>query len=399
MNEESARSKFQGESTINRENGQDRRFYLSREPVILTVLSVLATVFFLAVTGLSHVFHAQQESLGTRWFTRGAEDLRQQRFTAAEYDLRTALLYSRDNFSYQFNLAEALIGQGRRTEARAYLVNLWDRAPENGQVNLELARIAVQSNETEKALRYYHNAIYAAWPGDQELERRDARLELVEFLLGIHATKQAQSELIALAANLDNDPSQHARVADLFFRAQDYEHAFAEYLLSLKSGPQNPAVLAGAGRAAFELRRYPLAQRYLQAAVAANPSDASSFAILKTTELVLRMDPFSRSIPLFQRDRIVVEDFATAGARLKSCPGTVGASSPVSSAATQPNLAEQWMKMSKQVTERGLRRNPELIEGAMDLVFEIEHKTNDICGAPTGNNLALLLISKSHEGN
>ena len=75
---------------INGENG--RRFYRTREPVILTVLSALAVVFFLAVTGLSHFYAGQQESLGTRWFTRGVRDLKKQRFQAAVSELRTALL-------------------------------------------------------------------------------------------------------------------------------------------------------------------------------------------------------------------------------------------------------------------------------------------------------------------
>jgi hypothetical protein len=57
-------------------------------------------------------------------------------------------------------------------KAYAYLINLWEREPENGLVNLELARIAAQKGDTEQALRYYHNAIYAVWPGDQEVQRR-----------------------------------------------------------------------------------------------------------------------------------------------------------------------------------------------------------------------------------
>ena len=75
----------------------------------------------------------------------------------------------------------------------------------------------MQNGETEQALRYYHNAIYATWPGDQEVERRDTRLELIEFLLGTNAKAQAQSELIALAANLPDDPSQHALVGGVVF--------------------------------------------------------------------------------------------------------------------------------------------------------------------------------------
>jgi hypothetical protein len=55
--------------------------------------------------------------------------------------------------------------------------------------------------------------------------------------------------------------------------------------------------------------------------------------------------------------------------------------------------------MNPQITERGLRQNPDLVEAAMDLVFDIERKTNAACGTPTGTDLALLLISKLHEGN
>src|SRR5208337_960531 len=261
-----------------KEKAQGLGLYLTQEPVILALLSAMTVVLFLAVGGLSRAYHAQQESLGNRWFTRGAADLKERRFDRAANESRSALLYSRDNYDYQFNLAEALIGLKRTDEAYAYLINLWDRQPENGLVNLELARIAAQKGDTEQALRYYHNAIYATWPGDQEAQRQNARLELIEFLLGINAKTHAQSELIALAANSGDDPSLHVRVGELFIQAQDYEHALAEYRISLKSDRHNPAAWAGAGLAAFELGRYPVAQRYLEAAVAANPGDAHSDA-------------------------------------------------------------------------------------------------------------------------
>ncbi len=377
----------------------DLRFYLTREPVILALLSVLSVLLFLAVTGLSHIYHAQQDSLGNRWFSRGAADLKERRFAPAVSDFRTALLYSRDSYSYQLNLAEALIGLRRTSEAHAYLVNLWEREPENGLVNLELARIAVQKGETDQALRYYHNAIYATWPGDQEVERRNTRLELIEFLLSINAKAQAQSELIALAANLANDPSQQARVGDLFIQAQDYEDALAQYRLSLKSERHNPTALAGAGLAAFELGRYALAQRYLQTAVSANPSDVQSEARLKTAELVLRMDPFRRQITVDQRNRIVMEAFATGGQRLQSCSKAGSITGQASSLTARQKLTEDWTKTKPRITQWGLRRNPDLVEVAMDLVFEIERETSVGCGPPTAEDTALLLISKLHEAS
>jgi tetratricopeptide (TPR) repeat protein len=99
--------------------------YLAREPVMLTVLSALAVALFLVVTGLSHVYHVQRESLGNRWFTRGSSEFNAGHYGGAVSDFRAALLYSRDNYAYQFSLAEALVGLKRSSEAQAYLTNLW----------------------------------------------------------------------------------------------------------------------------------------------------------------------------------------------------------------------------------------------------------------------------------
>jgi len=127
------------------DRGLDLRHDLIREPVVLAVLSVATVVLFLAVTGLSHLYHAQHDSPGDRWFTRGVADLGAERFKNAVADFRSALLYSRDDYNYQLNLAEALIGLKRTDEAYAYLINLWEREPENGLVNVELARIAART--------------------------------------------------------------------------------------------------------------------------------------------------------------------------------------------------------------------------------------------------------------
>lgn len=375
-------------------NWLDVRRYLSREPVILALLSIAAVIFFLAVTGLSRVYHGQREYLGSRWFSRGVADLKARQYDSAITEFRAALLYSRDDYDYQLNLAEALLGLKRTDEASAYLLNLWDREPENGLVNLELARIAAQRGQTEQALRYYHDAIYATWPGDQRVQRRDARVELIEYLLKINSTTQAQSELIALEANLGDDPAQQLRVGDLFLQARDYQNALSAYRLCLKEDRHNHAAIAGAGLAAFDLGLYAEAERYLQEAVAAAPGDAQSAERLKTAELVLRMDPFRRPISVAERDRTVIAAFGAAGDRIKAC--VVPNTAPP---AWQLDLAGRWAKMKPQITEPGLRRNPDLVEGAMDLVFSVERQTSATCGAPAGTDLALLLIAKLHEGN
>jgi tetratricopeptide (TPR) repeat protein len=385
-------------ATVNHED-RSLKWYLAREPIVLLILTLLTVVFFSAVTGLSRVYHRQQEALGERWFRRGNADLRSGRLDRAVTAFHTALLFSRDNYTYQLSLAEALAAWNRKDEAYAYLLSLWEREPENGTVNLELARIFASKGDANQAIRYYHNAIYALWPDHPEEHRRSSRFELIEFLLRKKEIAQAQSELIALTVDLPDDAALHDRVGDLFMQTQDYEHAIDEYRQSLRLDRHNHAATAGVGRAAFELGRYALAQRYLQTAVSAGPNDIESAQLLDTVNLVLRMDPYRRQISASQRNRIVVEAFGVVGDRLKACAATTKAGGVVAPTKEEQTLYTQWSAMKPKITEWGLRRDPDMVEKAMDLVFTIERQTSTQCGPPAGKDLALLLISKLHEGS
>ncbi len=380
--------------------------YLSREPVTLALLTGLTIVLFLAVGGLSRLYHAQQASLAVRWAGRGVNDLNADRYKVAITEFRTALLYDRDNGAYQLSLAEALLGLKRTDEAYAYLINLWSRQPENGVVNLELARIAVSKKETERALRFYNNAIYATWPGDQETERRKARLELIDYLLRNDARTQAESELIALEANVGEDAAQQEQLGGLFLRVGDNGRALTAFRASLKLERKNPAAEAGAGAAEFAMGQYAEAEHYLEEAVAAAPADAASAALLKTVRAAIDMDPYRPQISEGQRDKIVMDALATAGARLEMCQANPTVSAPAGKkpAAGSPStawqqLSSQWWAMKPQVTEKTLRDNPDLFNSAMNLAFEIEREADGRCGAATDADQALLLVAGQHQDN
>lgn len=375
---------------------ENLRAYLRQRPVMLGILAALAVIFFLLVTALSSAFQAQRVALGNRWFNRGVADLNAKRYAEAVTEFRAALIYSRDDFNYQLNLAEALIGVNQIPQASAYLLNLWDREPENGQVNVELARIEAARGETQQAIRYYHNAVYAAWPNGQDAKRQETRLELIDLLLHINAKAQAQAELIALAENVGDDPAEQQRLGELLIRAGDYDHALAAYRVALRADRHNAAALAGAGESAFKLERYSLAEYYLRAAVAANPRDSNSAARLKTAEMVLKMDPYRPHISTAERNQLVMDAFATAGQRLTSCAVPKGTSA---AGQAKPGLSDEWTALKPRITRTRLERNPELVDAAMDLVFSIEKQTNTLCGTPTEKDLALLLIARLHEGS
>jgi tetratricopeptide (TPR) repeat protein len=402
-------------------SGGDRslKWYATREPLVLMVLSLLAVVSFLAVAALSGIYHRQQAALGERWYRRGQADLEAGHAESAIAAFHSALRYSRDDFAYQLGLAQALAAMHRQGEARAYLLSLWEREPEDGTVSLELGRIFAEEGALESALRYYHNAIYAAWPDHPDERRRVARLELIDFLLRENAKTQAQSELIALAANLPENSPLHLKAGGLFLEVQDYEHALQQYRLALKMDGRNPTALAGAGRAAFELGRYFEAEQYLGGALAENANDSESAHLRQTASLVLQMDPFRRQVSASKRTQMVTEAFATAGARLKSCsvgiePGTPAGTDQETDDRGMAALASRWDALEPSVSVRGLTESPDLVEAAMDLVFTIERETNERetqepqsnegassanCGPPTEKDQALFLIAKLHAGN
>jgi tetratricopeptide (TPR) repeat protein len=362
--------------------------------VTLALLTGLAVLMFLAVTGLSHLYQAQQQSLAERWSSRGLSDLDAQRFSTAVSEFRAALRYSRDSYSYQLGLAQALLGLNRSDEADAYLINLWDRQPENGLVNLELARIAAHKGQPSSALRYYHDAIYAIWPGDQEAASHNARLELINYLLKINSLQQAQAELIVLAANIGEDSPEQKHLGELFLRAQESQRALVAFQSDLRRHPHDEATLAGAGTAAYQLGLYPDAQGYLHAALQITPGDTKSAEWLRKTNLVLNVDPYTKRIPAAERSQRVINAFSVAGERLKTC----SARGAAATSATQ-DLARQWTKMKPQITDRNLRLNPDLLTSAMDLAVGIERNTNGACGPLSEQDDALLLMANLHEGN
>src|SRR3984957_1123759 len=106
-------SEPEGDAQATAGNTPDFRRFLRPGGVIPAAVAALAVIFFVAVTALSHIYEAQQEFLGNRWFLRGAADLKKRHFESAVTEFRAALLYSRDSYTYQLNLAEALVGLKR----------------------------------------------------------------------------------------------------------------------------------------------------------------------------------------------------------------------------------------------------------------------------------------------
>jgi len=369
-----------------------------RDAILL--LSLLGLVILFTAAGVAaRLYHAKEMSLGKEWYARGEADLKAGKAPIAIEDFRNALAYSRDNALYRLHLALALTAAGRTEEARAHLLNLWERQPGDGTVNLELARLAAREGNTAEAVRYFHNAIFGVWPGNPDVKRRDVRFELCEFLLGHGLKSEAQAALIELATGLPKDADLHARAGDLFLKTEDYSHALSEFRAALAISGRHEGALAGAGEAAFQMGDYRTARRYLDRVARLNPENASTAQLLETTNLILSIDPLARGLSARERAARVVRAFGQAATRLELCAEKRkevigGAEAKVEIQA----LAERVSAIRPKVREGPLVRDSDLLMQTTDLVFEIEEFCERKCGPASGLDLALLLLARQRGG-
>jgi tetratricopeptide (TPR) repeat protein len=369
---------------------------------VILILTLAAIAAFAAVSHLVTRFNLNQQARGRKLYAQGLADMAVHNSTLAIEEFRAALTCDNNNPQYQLSLGRALRDTGRLDEAESYLQSLWERTPEDGTINLALARVAAKRGSLDDATRYYHNAMYGVWTSDADANRRKARIELIEFLLQKNSIAQARSELVALTDFLPPDPALHLQAAQFLAQAQDYPNTLAEYEKALHLDRGNPAALAGAGEAAYRAGRYRTAQRYLQDAINAKPQDSISRSLYASASLILETDPFVRRISDAERNRRISADFATAGQRLTFCAQQKHVNLAPPSTESQPpsplaTLQSRWLAVKHDLPRLRSIAETDLPDAIMDVVFQIEQQTAAECGDPQGADLALLLISRDRE--
>lgn len=352
--------------------GQPTHRLLDREPVLFGAIILLLIGLWVATHYLTAAYEHRQPELARAWYEKGESEMRSGRTQQAVAALSTALAYSHDSFPARLKLAEALAAANRLREARAYFTTLWEQQPANATVNLELARLAVRSGDAADAIRHYHGAVYGVWDDNPVENRRVARLELIGFLLRHQARQQAESELIALAADLPRDPKLLVTAGDCFLQAGNARRALDEYLQAAGLDASNSAAAKGAGKAAFLIGDYAGAERYLKIALNVNPDDGEAAGLLHTAQLVLQMDPTAPRLSAEERTRRVLDAVNKAQSGLETCAKQRGMTLTLqfdARAAPGPLSSDyaQLMSLKPRLRTQILRAEPELIDTAMDL--------------------------------
>ncbi len=371
---------------------------IPRKTLLLLSLLILIILFFITTFAVK-AYRAKERALGQRWYVAGERELAAGQAEAALKDFRSALAYSPDDPLIQLHLAHGLAAAGHRSEAHAYLLSLWEREPGDGMVNLELARLAATSVSAPEAVQYYHDAIYGRWDEDPGKHRRQARVELAEFLLSVGQKAQARAELIALTADLPSDPALAIKAATLLLKNGGYEHAGLLFRQALRLRPNYVPALEGVGEASFEMGNYRDARRYLAHAKREGALPVHLQSLLETAALIPEIDPLAPRLSGQERVRRALRAFTQSMDRLSGCVAIRGVyfeNDPQQS--DLQKVKALALALQPKARERNLARDPDLLLKVTDMAFEIEKVTERVCGEPRGVDLALLLLSRGQEG-
>jgi tetratricopeptide (TPR) repeat protein len=418
----------------------ERRRLIFADSLALITLFAVTVLLAVSTNYLYQSYASHQTKLADRWLQRGEQALRDGKPQAAIDALSSALAFDPNQRTTEIKLAEALASAGRIQEATVYFNSLLESQQGSGVINLQLARLAVRQGDESQATDDYQRAIYGNWEGDGYVRRREVRFELIKYLIERQQLDRARSELLVASGNApEDDISVQLEIGRLMELAQDPGDALHLYKTILHRHPSLREALEGAGSAAFQLGRYLEAKHYLSHALEGPAVDkepaaaiAKSRDSLSEATRLLALYPSSGLRPSERIARILT-DRKLAMARLAECTQdrTAGpakdsaqASAPAAknSSALQnfasrfsrrpaqsvPNatatpapvdplaaLTQKWQQLPVKISARDLEKDPELTQAQIQLIYDTELITQQVCGAPGGDDALLLRIAQA----
>jgi len=298
-----------------------------------------------------------------------------------------------DDRSSELLLAQALGDAGHLDEAYNYFLGLRETEPGDGFINLRMARLAAQKRDTQAAVNYYRAAIYGTWEGDGTVRRREVRLELARYLIAHHDNDNARSELLIAGGNNPNDVGFALILADLLQQAGYRQDALSYYQKVLALEPKNETALAAAGRMEYEGGNFEEAHRLLEEAVREQgdaPADISM--MIENSARIVSLSP-AEKLSAGERVERILRARELAKRRFDSCVAQVSTAETLAS--PLQSLGARWANADAKLSREDLLEETIAQDATMRLIFDTEVQTNQICGAPSGDDALLLLLAKS----
>ena len=373
---------------------------------VLTVVSITAVLFGITLF-LFRSFTAHRAELAQRWSDRGRRALKTGKASEAIVDLRTALLYAPGSRDYELLLAQALGAAGMQLhkpalidESYSYYLGLWESAPGDGNINLELARLAAHKGNRDDAVHYYRAAIYGTWDeGDGVRRRAEIRIELARYFIDQHDFQNARTELLIVGGNTPNTYERDITFGKLLESAHYPADAETFYRKAIELKPNDPVALELAGRLAYTMADYAGAHRLLQSAAEQHAPDATRDSELaQNAGRILALTP-SASLAPRERATRILDIRAIAKKRYDTCLKQDQGQPP---APALQSLAARWASPDAMANLTAMLRDPARQDASLQLAYDTERELQSSCGPGSADDAVVLQLaaqSRSASGN
>jgi Tfp pilus assembly protein PilF len=283
----------------------------------IIVLIVLLLSFDLFLAGLDR---RESAARAAAEYSAGVTLLREGRADGATERFGNAVSIDRTNVRYSLALADAMLEEGKLTDAEATLRALLDRAENDGAVNLTMARVMVREGHADEAKAYFHRAIFGRWGADSAARRRQTRFELIDLLAKSGSSRELLAELLPFEEVPPDSVALRRRLGGLFLQAGSPARAGAMYREVLRHDPEDGDAYAGMGEAALAAGNLRTARADFAEAARLRPDDPKIASRRALADTVLALDPTERGIAAseqYARSRALlartVDDVGTCG--------------------------------------------------------------------------------------
>ncbi len=372
------------------------RRLLIRDGLTFLSLTLVSVILGGVTTFLFRSFAAHRADLAVTWAERGRSALDHADAAQAVIAYRTSLTYRPDDRDNQLALAQALAASGHTNEAENYFLTLWDSAPGDGLINLQLARLERSRGDASAAINYYRAAVFGTWEGDAPVRRRDIRLELSRYQIERGEMRAARAELLIAAGN-NADALTQLNIGEALEQANDPNDAMTAYRSAMQGGQEGEVADAKAGELCYRMGNYACAAELLDKALHYKGWTAEQVARmsgLQGNAITLQQLSFDREIPQPVRTMHLLEDVHRAQARLKACLGESSVPPTAEGVATLQPLQARWRELDSARNRKALRFDDDLQQQYGTLLNNTEDAVTGVCGVPQGDDALIVYVLK-----
>ena len=283
------------------------------------MLFALMLAFLLLDFSLARVERTEAQKHAASLYQEGRARLDSGQAGEAADRLSAAVSLDRSNVAYALGLAQAMAAQGRAADAQQMLDGLLERAPNDGAVNLTMARLLATTHHPRDAVAFYHRAIYGRWGADSVSQRMAARFELIDQLVRQRARGELLAELLPLQSDSADSTVLLARVAPLYLRAEAPNRATEAYRALIRRSPHDASAYVGMGDAALALGQFSTARAAYRDATRAKPGDTGIVRKWQLADTLLALDPLAHGLGDSERLRRSRALLALTAATVDAC--------------------------------------------------------------------------------